>query len=487
MKKSIHLIADTLSRIINISFEMGRFPERLKYAKICPIYKNGAANEFSNYRPISVLPSFSKIFEKIVHERLYNYLMRCNILSDAQYGFRSKHSAYMALIDMYDKVTKSIDDRQATLGVFIDLQKAFDTVNFEILLKKLEHYGIRGMPLEWFNSYLTNRQQSVSLVGVLSKPSLVSCGVPQGSILGPLLFIIYINDIVNCSKLIHFILYADDTTLLFHAENFDKLFEKVNCELLHLSDWLRANMLSLNVKKSNYILFGNRLPDIDLSSNKILINDSSIEHVDVVKFLGVYIDNKLTWKHHISHLNLIISRLVGIMYKLRPKLADRAMMSMYNALILPHLMYGNIVWGCAGVTTLSRLVTLQKRSIRIITKSSFVAHTSPLFQRLRLMKVVDIYKYQVLQFVYNSRFPSSERSKCSFFYRFTYSFSPSCYNIRLSKRVMHIPYFRTELRRSSISCIGAILFNQFHFFSDVPSLAMLKKQLKLHFILGYNN
>ena len=151
--------------------------------------------------------------------------MRCNILSDAQYGFRSKHFAY-------------IDDRQATLGVFIDLQKAFDTVNFEILLKKLEHYGVRGMPLKWFDSYLTDRQQSVSLVGVLSKPCLVSCGAPQAVAPGPLLFILYINDIVNCSNLNHFILYADDTTLLFHAENYDQLFQKVNCELIYLCDCL---------------------------------------------------------------------------------------------------------------------------------------------------------------------------------------------------------------------------------------------------------
>src|SRR5437867_6244433 len=155
----------------------------------------------------------------------------------------------MAHVDFYDRVSKLIDDRQIPLGVFIDLQKAFDTVNFNILLYKLDHYGIRGLPLSWFRNYLSDRYQSVSLNGVLSGPRLVTCGVPQGSILGPLLFILYVNDIVNSSQYIHFILYADDTTLLFHEDDCDKLIDRVNVELLNLSVWFKANKLSLNNKK----------------------------------------------------------------------------------------------------------------------------------------------------------------------------------------------------------------------------------------------
>ena len=235
MKSSISYVAEPIAAIINSSLDSGIFPDILKVAKVCPIFKNGDKSDFQNYRPISVLPSFSKIFEKVVQSRLLSYLHLNNILCSNQFGFRKNHSTYMALIELYDKISLAIDKNEYSIGIFIDLSKAFDTLDHNILLKKLYHYGIRGKAWDWFNSYLCNRKQCVCLNGIMSDYKLVTHGVPQGSILGPLLFILYINDIVNCSKYLLFILFADDTNLFFSCKDIRHLFNTVNSELDKLS------------------------------------------------------------------------------------------------------------------------------------------------------------------------------------------------------------------------------------------------------------
>ena len=303
--------------------------------------------------------------------------------------------------------------------------------------------------------------------------------------MGPLLFILYVNDIVNSSQYIHFILYADDTTLLFHEDSCERLINRVNLELLNLSIWFKANKLSLNISKTNFMVFGTQKFDKNKFTDSIRIENCIIDQVDVIKFLGVYIDSKLSWKHHISQLSLTISRNIGVLYKLRQKLPDSAMLTLYNALILPHLMYCIVVWGCAGKSQMDRLRILQKRSIRIITNSIYNAHTSPLFLKLRTLKLEDIFILQILLFVFNTRYPPCAKNVCSFFYRFQFYYSFSNYSIRPTKKRLYVPYFRTEVRRHSISCIGAILFNKFPLLTEATSFVTMKKQIKLHFMNSF--
>ena len=277
---------------MNLSLSSGLVPEQMKVARVIPLFKSDTLS-LTNYRPVSVLPAFSKFLERIVYKRLDSFLNKYKILSCNQYGFRKNHSTSYALIQLYDKLSNAIDQGKVTLGLFIDLSKAFDTVNHDILLAKLEFYGVRGAALQWFKSYLSGRSQFVQYNGYKSSLKYVECGVPQGSILGPLLFLIYINDLCNVSKALDFILFADDTNIFFSHKDPIVLMELVNTELQKLSCWFQANKLSINVKKSNYIIFktsqNRQKLNLDFS-----INDTKIDRITETMFLGVIIDECLT-------------------------------------------------------------------------------------------------------------------------------------------------------------------------------------------------
>ena len=333
-----------IRHIFGLSLKKGVFPDKLKIARITPIFKSGVKEHLSNYRPISVLSCFSKILERIMYNRLYSFLIENNILYDKQFGFQKEHSTEHAILHLTNQILQSFDQDKFAIGVFIDLSKAFDTVDHNILLKKLSFYGVRNNNLKWFRSYLFNRKQYISTDQGNTYMETVSCGIPQGSILGPLLFLIFVNDFSQATSLDP-IMFADDTNLFCSNNDISSLFKIVNKELVNINTWFQANKLSLNANKTKYVFFHKprKKKKIPLNLPILKINETEIKREHALKFLGVMVDENLNWKSHIDLLLNKISKNVGILYKASKLLNFRCLKSIYFALIHSYIK-GLFIW-----------------------------------------------------------------------------------------------------------------------------------------------
>ena len=287
-----------LTHICNLSFSTGAFPCELKIANVVPIFK---ANDeiFSNYRPVSVLPVLSKLIERLMYNRLIHYINGNKLLYKYQFGFQTGKSTHMALIVLLDKISEALERGECVIGVFLDFSKAFDTVDNSILLNKTHRYGIQGLALRWFEDYLYSIKQ-YAYNSYKSNYELIKCGVPQGSILGPLLFLLYINDLSSVSEACFSILFADDTNMFIIGRNVNEMCNQLNADPSRVQEWLHCNKLSLNVLKTHYMIFTPRNEVVyDIS---IIIDSTKISQVYVTKFWGVQIDSQLNWKMHINYI-----------------------------------------------------------------------------------------------------------------------------------------------------------------------------------------
>ena len=337
-----------------------------------------------------------------MYNRLYTFLCKHNILYKKQFGFQAGHSTDHAIIHLVNEILQSFNENKYTLGVFIDLSKAFDTVDHTILLAKLENYGVKHTNLKWFRSYLSSRKQVICYEGNKTDYENIICGVPQGSILGPLLFLIYINDLHTSSKVLNSILFADDTNLFYSHQNINTLFETVNKELLHLNEWFKANKLSLNTVKTKYTFFHKHsvADNIPLKLPNLYINKTHIKRERKMKFLGVILDETLTWKSHIDLIQSKVAKSLGILYKAKFLLNQKCLKNIYFSFIHSYLNYANIAWASTHNTKLKKLYNQQKHASRIIYNEDRMTSAQPLLEKLRALNIYQINIYQTLLFMY---------------------------------------------------------------------------------------
>ena len=363
LKAATSSIIEPLTHIVNLSLLTGKVPSICKKARVTPLHKSGNKDDVNNYRPISILPFIGKIIEYFVCTQTTDYMEENHLFTRHQYGFRKNHSTNYLMFDLFDEIYKNKSRGHRPGIIFLDIKKAFDTVNHSILLEKLSYYGFGGTVLLWFKNFLSDRYICTRLNGNISSFLIISCGVPQGSILGPILFSIYINDINFACNLSTPFLFADDGALFFEDCCRISLIN-MKIELLTIIKWLCVNKLSFNASKTEFMIFDNQ-DQIDKLSVNILDTIITIDECKVTKYLGLMLDNKLTFKHHIDHIKKKIAKRIGAMYRSSKLLPVKYRKMFANALMLPQFDYLDTIYCRASKTKLAELDLLYKKVAKI--------------------------------------------------------------------------------------------------------------------------
>ena len=437
-----------------MSLEKGIVPACMKTAKVVPIYKSKQKDQFTNYRPISLLPTISKNLEKIIHQRIYGFIE--NILYNSQYGFRPNHSTINALTEFTSEILNSTENKLTSIAVYLDLSKAFDTLDYNILLRKLHHYGIRGIALDWFRSYLTDRKMYVDYKGITSKEHNINYGVPQGSVLGPLLFILYTNDLPNTLTVSKSILFADDTTIYYSHSNLNTLYTNLNKDLQILNDWFKTNKLSLNVSKTQYMIFNKKKQRAQDAELNIIIGQENVNQVKYTKFLGIYIDENLDWSKHIQQCKCKIASGNYAINVSKNVLSPAHSKTLYYSLVYPYLNYGILLWGNTYKKFLHKLEISQKKPIRTINRAMYNEPSSPLFKKCNIIKLQDIYKLQCCKLMYEflkNNLPTPIMNI------FTVNSDVHGHNTRQLNDV-HLPKVKTDIVKRSYLCKAPVYWSQ---------------------------
>ena len=456
LKIGADLISEPLTFLFNRSLQTSDIPLDFITARISPIHKGGT-HEVNNYRPISVLPVLSKILEKAVHKQLFDHLNKNKLLSSQQSGFRPSHSTATCVTEIVDYLLENMNKRQLTGAVFLDLKKAFDVIPHRKILRKLSYYGINMKELKWFENYLIGRRQCVSVSNCISDFLTVKSGVPQGSILGPLLFCLYINDMCNLRfhENTKISLYADDTALFNYDINVEKVQKNLQQDFDLISNWFENNDMYLHSGKTKVMMFG---PKRKLHNKKLMVKykNERLDNTESIKYLGVILDSQLLWNEHVAYIRNKLGRSIGCIRRIKHLLPQKIMINLYYSLILPHIDYCCTAWGTCSKTNLILIQRLQNKYARLVLNADWHTSQCYLMTTLNWQTVEKRIKYQYCLLVYkvlNNLAPSYLRNliiRLNPIYTTRYSENSS----------LSVPHPRTEYKKRSFSYTGSFLFNK---------------------------
>lgn len=467
----------TLCILINKMFSEGYFASCLKPAIVTPIFKKFCKKMLSNYRPISVLNALSKLVERLLYSRLVNFLKINSVINENQFGFVEKSSTVSSAMQLLNLIRSKLDQGQFVSSLFIDLSKAFDMVNHNLLINKLKKIGITDTKsIELFQSYLTGRSQSVKINNTIGSELDVLCGVPQGSILGPLFFIIFINDIFKLKLSGKLQLYADDMVLVYSDSSLKEVFSNMSNDIKIINNWLNDNLLSMNLDKTNYILFKvrNKFKNENLANYTLKLNDHIIQSVEHAKFLGLIIDDQLSWKFHINSIKSKINSATFALKRLSHILPDRAKMYFFNSCILSHLTYLNPIWNVASNNVLNSLKVCMNRSVKSLKRLPYL-YPSELLYSEEILPLDVFNKFHSILLIYKIK---------NNLIKHNFTLNVNINNTR-QQNLITTNYCRTNIGQKDLLYIGISLFNQIPFnITNDPKISTFKKNVKKYL---YNN
>ena len=469
LKDSFLAIPNVLLHIMNASIANSAFPQAWKYATIVPIEKKPNAPTPSDFRPISLLPLPGKLLERLISNRMMGYLEENSLISESQDGYRKERSTVKAISTLTDDVLQTAGEGKVTAAVFIDFSKAFDCVNHGILLKKLTNLGFTEETIRWYKSYLSDRKQSTIANGILSDYQHVTCGVPQGSILGPPLFILFEDDMIEVIKHSRTSQYADDTVVYLSGNNELELSNKLNEDLSKLSKWWRQNKLTVNCKKTKYMVMGSRPRTSKCEDLNLKIEENKLERVNTYKYLGVTLDQGLSFDAHLIALNATVRHKVFLLRTVRPFLTTFAALQIYRTMILPILEYGCSLYDSAAKKLTDKLQVAQNSALKAVFGLPKLTPTTVLHTKAKIAQLVERRQRAVLIHSY-------QRTKQK-----KYIDPRPLFTRTHSAASLKIPPARTNLAQRALAYRGAVLFNKLPIaLREVPDLHVFKKGLDRH-------
>ena len=473
-----------LTFIYNRSISSGYYPKIFKVAKLVPLYKAEKHCNPSNYRPISLLNCFDKVFEKLINRQLKDYLKRYDLLYEYQYAFREGYSTDLALLEFNDYVKKEIEKGNFIFTLFIDLKKAFDTVNHLILLKKLEHYGIRGHCNDFFASYLRDRTQYVHCNNVNSSVLDMLCGVPQGSVLGPTLFLIYVNDMLNCIKFSKLQLFADDTITSLSGKNLHVLFDQMKEELKNMMLWFKANKLSLNFDKTFYSIFHSRRSFIPSVFDSMTIDGETIKRKKTAKYLGLTFDEVLSWRYHAENLLSDLSKYFYLFYNLRKVIPYKFKLQLFNSYVYSRISYGIHCYGAACDIVINPIRVVCNKLLKLLLMKDRRFPTNKLYKDCNLLQIKDLKNFVACKLIHRSVYPDYY-TPAQLVNHFTLNINVHDRNIR-DKLLIRLPFTRSALGQTSVSWFGAHYWNKINMgLRSINDIKLFKKALKNYILDSY--